>query len=84
MYTNVFGDTETISMDRRVLQVNLLVKIQAKVTSDAPVFFVELVPYVFQLLRELFEILVVLWLDDEVVVFQFVKVQSILDHVSVF
>lgn len=64
--------------------MDLLVELKPNVACDIAVLLVEAVADVFQLPREFPKVFVVLGLHNKVVVFEFVEVECILDHVRVF
>lgn len=77
------ADAEAVAVHGRVLEVQLLVELEAEVVRDARVLRVEAVADALQRARELGEVRVVLGLHDEVVVLELVEVERVLHHVRV-
>ena len=79
----VFGDSEAVSIRRRVLEVELLVQLKPKRLPNLAVFRVEPIAHLSQLVRERLQARVVVRLDHEVVVLELVKVERLLHHFGV-
>lgn len=62
----------------------LFVEIKTNIARDVAMLLVEAITDILQLPRELFEILVVFGLNNEVMVLKLVEVKCVLDHVRVF
>lgn len=64
--------------------MQLLVQVKVKFTSDSFVLAIKAISDNFELLSQILELSIVIWLHNEVVILELVEVERILHHFRVF